>query len=247
MIRRPSGDGWQLVRQPDHAELACALLDAIAAAPRGPREGFRLAVAHHDDGWAERDAEPRPGPDGPETFLQLDLAEHLALAAASVRIAAGLDPYAEAIVALHCAWLHGARAPSEAAAWRARAERRAADLGVAPADLDHDQRLCAMVDYLSLWLCGWPDGDELPFERPDGTTSRATRDADAIRLPADLLPTACDLSFPTLIVDSDTNSLRTSCRMRREHLKVFPSGQRSDASTDQMSRRSRNFSAASRP
>ena len=222
MIRRPSGDGWQLVRQPDHGALACALLDAIAEEPRGPSEGFRLAVAHHDDGWAERDAEPRPGPDGPETFLQLELAEHLALSAASVRLAADLDPYAEAIVALHCAWLHGARADTRE--WRALAERRAAELAVAPADLEHDQRLCAMVDELSLWLCGWPDGDELTFERPDGTEALATRDGDAIRLPAGLLPTACDLSFPTLVVGGDTNSLRTSCHPRREHLKVFPSG-----------------------
>ena len=110
MICSRSGQGWELVRQPDHGVLACALLDAIAEAPRGPLEGFRLAVAHHDDGWAERDRGPRTGDgEGPESFLELSLPEHLEISGESVRLAGDLHPYAEAIVALHGAWLHGAR------------------------------------------------------------------------------------------------------------------------------------------
>ena len=92
MICRSSGQGWELVRQPDHGVLACTLLDAIADAPHGPLEGVRLAVAHHDDGWAERDQEARVGDgDGPESFLELSLAEHLEISGESVRLAGDLQ------------------------------------------------------------------------------------------------------------------------------------------------------------
>ena len=209
MIRRPSGRGWELVRQPDHGVLACALLDAIADRPRGPVEGCRLAAAHHDDGWRERDRAPRAGDDdGPETFLQLTLGEHLAISAESVRLAAERDPYAEALVALHGAWLHGARVVGDAElaarrdevvrSWRSLAEHRADELGVTRADLHHDQRLLAMVDFLSLWLCGWPEGDGLALERPDGEDADAARADGVVRLPAELLPAGAELAVPVL-------------------------------------------------
>ena len=95
MICRSSGQGWELVRQPDHGVLACTLLDAIVDAPRGPLDGFRLAVAHHDDGWAARDSEARTGDGaGPESFLELSLPEHLEVSGESVRLAGDLHPYA---------------------------------------------------------------------------------------------------------------------------------------------------------
>jgi hypothetical protein len=211
MICRASGQGWELVRQPDHGVLACALLDAIADAPRGPLDGFRLAVAHHDDGWAERDRAPRPGDgEGPESFLELSLAEHVEISGESVRVAGDLHPYAEAIVALHGAWLHGSRVVQDPAlaeqrdavitSWRALAEERALELGVPLADLHHDQRLCAMVDFVSLWLCGWPEGDELALERPDGADADIERDGNTIRLPSALLPAGCDLVVPVVTV-----------------------------------------------
>ena len=215
MICRPSGKGWELVRQPDHGVLACALLDAIVDAPRGPLEGFRLAVAHHDDGWTERDRAPRDGDGGgPESFLELSLPEHLEISGASVRLAGDLHPYAEAIVALHGAWLHGSRVVQDPelaeqrdaviGSWRALAEQRADELGVASADLHHDQRLCAMVDFMSLWLCGWPEGDELALERPDGEEADVERDGDRIRLPAAMLANGCELVLPVLTVGGAT-------------------------------------------
>jgi hypothetical protein len=185
----------------------CGKLAAIADAPRGPLEGFRLAVAHHDDGWAERDHEPRSGDgDGPESFLELSLAEHLEVSGESVRLAGDLHPYAEAIVALHGAWLHGARVVQDPelaeqrdaviGSWRALAEQRAEELGVSSADLHYDQRLCAMVDFMSLWLCGWPDGDELALERPSGEDTDVERDGDVVRMPVGLLPASCELLVP---------------------------------------------------
>lgn len=211
MICRSSGQGWELVRQPDHGVLACALLDAIGDAPRGPLEGFRLAVAHHDDGWTERDREARSGDgDGPESFLELSLPEHLEISGESVRRAGDLHPYAEAIVALHGAWLHGSRVVQDPelaeqrdaviGSWRALAEQRAEELGVSSADLHHDQRLCAMVDFMSLWLCGWPEGDELSLERPGGEDADVERDGDRVRMPAELLPSGCELVVPVLSV-----------------------------------------------
>ncbi len=208
MIRRATDDGWELVTQPDHGRLAADILGCLAERPRGPEEGFRAAVAHHDDGWAERDRAPRPGPDGgPETFLDLPLAEHLALSDDSVRLAGEHHPYAEAVVARHVAWLHGARpvADPEAAAerdrviggWRETAERQAAAVGIGPADLDHDQRLCALVDLLSLWAVGWPAADELGLELPGGEEAEARRDGDgALRLSAALLPAARRVAVP---------------------------------------------------
>jgi len=211
MICRSSGQGWELVRQPDHGVLACTLLDAIADAPRGPLEGFRLAVAHHDDGWAERDHEPRSGDgEGPESFLELSLAEHLEISGESVRLAGDLHPYAEAIVALHGAWLHGARVVQDPelaeqrdaviGSWRALAEQRAEELGVSSADLHYDQRLCAMVDFMSLWLCGWPDGDALALERPGGEEADVEREGERVRIPAELLPSGCELVVPAVSV-----------------------------------------------
>ena len=211
MICRSSGQGWELVRQPDHGALACAVLDAITDAPRGPLEGFRLAVAHHDDGWGERDRNARAGDgEGPESFLELSLPEHLEVSGESVRLAGDVHPYAEAIVALHGAWLHGARVVQDPAlaeqrdavigGWRELAQRRADELGVAAVDLHHDQRLCALVDFMSLWLCGWPDGDELALERPDGEEADVERLGDVVRLPAALLPASRDLVVPVLSV-----------------------------------------------
>jgi len=211
MICRSSGQGWELVRQPDHGVLACTLLDAIVDAPRGPLDGFRLAVAHHDDGWAARDSEARTGDGaGPESFLELSLPEHLEVSGESVRLAGDLHPYAEAIVALHGAWLHGSRVVQDPelaeqrdaviGSWRALAEQRAAELGVPVVDLHHDQRLCAMVDFVSLWLCGWPDGDELALERPEGAEADIEREGDRVRMPAELLRSGCDVVIPVLSV-----------------------------------------------
>ena len=212
MIRRATDDGWELVTQPDHGRLAADILGCLAERPRGPEEGFRAAVAHHDDGWVERDRAARPGPDGgPETFLDLPLAEHLALSGDSVRRAGEHHPYAEAVVARHVAWLHGARpvADPEAAAerdravarWRETAERQAAAVGIGPADLDHDQRLCALADLLSLWVAGWPAVDELELERPGGEEASAERALDgALRLSAALLPAPCRVAVPVAVV-----------------------------------------------
>lgn len=234
MIRRPTDAGWELVTQADHGRLAADILDGLAERPRGPEEGFRAAVAHHDDGWIERDRTPRPGPDGgPETFLDLPLAAHLALSDDSVRRAGEHHPYAEAVVARHVGWLHGARpvaSPAEAdardravARWRAAATGRAAAVGVDPVDLDHDQRLCALVDLVSLWAAGWPVVDELGLERPGGEEAAAARAPDgSLRLPAALLPVARRVFVPVVVVGPHEPFVPVSATTRAIDLVPLP-------------------------
>ncbi len=207
MIRRDMGGGWELVRQPDHAQLAAVLADRIGDRPRGPEDAFRLAVVHHDDGWNGRDGAVTAGPDGgPETFLDVDLGEHLMLSDLSVRSAAERHPYAGAIVARHVAWLHGGRPVDDpaladrrdalVAAWRSTAVAQAAAVGVDEAALDHDQRLCGLVDFLSLWLCGWRDDDVVDVERPGGEAAELVRDGDVVRGPRTLLATEGRVTVP---------------------------------------------------
>lgn len=190
VVRRPLDTGWALTRQPAHAGLAADLAAALSLEPMGPPDGFALAVRHHDDGWEERDREVREGPAGaPETFLDLPLSEHVAIARRSVARATSLDPYAGALVARYAAYLHGGRPVDDegdralrdraTAAW----ESLAAGLieGVAtPVAVDRDLALLAALDRLSLWLCGWPDEPELALDLSDGRVIVFRRHGDVV-------------------------------------------------------------------
>jgi hypothetical protein len=61
MIIQPRGSTQLLIRQPDHAVLAAAIMrfwtcDGFPSAPR--RADILLAIAEHDNGWREVDAAP---------------------------------------------------------------------------------------------------------------------------------------------------------------------------------------------
>src|SRR5437899_706682 len=59
MIVRQAGANLYLITQPDHAHLAARIIEhavALTAHPR--RDAILLAVAEHDNGWAEEDAAP---------------------------------------------------------------------------------------------------------------------------------------------------------------------------------------------
>src|SRR5581483_8368207 len=65
MIVRRTGGRIQLITQPDHAQLAGRIMARCAAlADRPRRTSILLAVAEHDNGWAEEDAAPEAGEDG---------------------------------------------------------------------------------------------------------------------------------------------------------------------------------------
>ncbi len=177
IVRRRGG--LDLVTQGEHARLAGDLAAAWGnAAFAGParREGLLLAARRHDDGW--RSSDDTPAFDAararPLHFLELGLAELMALYEPGVRAVQADDPYAGLLVSMH--WiglLHGrwgleGAAPAalaaqagelrlaEEARW-ARARLDAWD-GAGPrsafeAGLWHDYDLLQAVDQLSLALC----------------------------------------------------------------------------------------------
>lgn len=63
MIVRPAGADVHLITQPDHAQLAATIIEhAVTLAARPRRDAILLAVAEHDNGWAEEDAAPIVNP-----------------------------------------------------------------------------------------------------------------------------------------------------------------------------------------
>lgn len=63
MIVRPAQKGVYLITQPDHAQLSARIIEhavTLKAHPR--RDAILLAVAEHDNGWAEEDAAPIVNP-----------------------------------------------------------------------------------------------------------------------------------------------------------------------------------------
>src|SRR3954463_4207109 len=59
MIVRTYRDRLQLITQPDHAQLARRIMEhCVALADHPRRNAIMLAIAEHDNGWAEPDAAP---------------------------------------------------------------------------------------------------------------------------------------------------------------------------------------------
>ena len=59
MIVRAVPDGLELITQPDHAHVACTIMERCATLSGRPRrDAILLAIREHDNGWAEEDAAP---------------------------------------------------------------------------------------------------------------------------------------------------------------------------------------------
>jgi Protein of unknown function (DUF3891) len=116
MIRMAEPAGWILVGHRDHARLAGELArhwGNAGFAPPEPRADLLVAVARHDDAWAQRDAEPgltregRPGAFSHElvgtysAFEEIDLADYLAVRGRATEAVAADNPYAAIIVSMH--------------------------------------------------------------------------------------------------------------------------------------------------
>lgn len=116
MLRMESETGWWLITHPDHARLAGAFATAWGNAQfrrPEPRERVLKGIAHHDDGWAARDAHPSVTREGKPSafstelvgkysaFEEIDLAEYLAVRERAVRIIAEDDPYAGLLISMH--------------------------------------------------------------------------------------------------------------------------------------------------
>jgi hypothetical protein len=109
VIVRDAGDAWQVVLQPDHAELAAGL--AAAWADRGPRhDSLVLATRRHDDGWAVWERSPLVDASGaPITFLDVRVPAHLAFYRAGIAAVTDEDLYAGLLVSMHGAGIYRQR------------------------------------------------------------------------------------------------------------------------------------------
>jgi uncharacterized protein DUF3891 len=190
VILREDGDAVIAIGQPAHAWLSGQLARAWGnerfPAPE-PREEVCLAAEQHDLGMAAWDSEPRLNPETgrPMSFLEMPTEVHLELWTRAPRLALVQGRYAALLVSLHGTLLYEyrdwSRAPEETrrAVEAYREDQRelqdelvrslAADPRYAPyvepETLDHNRRLVAAWDAISLMLCM----RRLPYtiERPE--------------------------------------------------------------------------------
>lgn len=119
MIRIATPVGYILVQHQEHARLAGRFAahwgNALfpAPVPSAVLDEVVLAVAHHDDAWAARDATPfltregRPSAFTRElvgtysAFEEIDLADYLAVRGAATEAVAAEHPYAATIISMH--------------------------------------------------------------------------------------------------------------------------------------------------
>ena len=119
MIVRDLGDAWQVVMQPDHADLSAAFARAWAT-PLKP--SLVIATERHDDGWAVWEQSPRVDDDGkPVGFLDVDVRAHLAFYRAGIAAITEEDPDAGLLVSMHGAGIYRQRYGLDRALGLARA------------------------------------------------------------------------------------------------------------------------------
>jgi hypothetical protein len=177
MIVRDRGDSWQLILQPDHADLSAQFAVAWGnedsfTAPT-PLESIAVAAARHDDGWAVWERAPALDRDGiaPRNFLDVEVPSHLAFYRAMIAAVLDQDPYAGLLVSMHGAGIYRGRygtQPSlkltfagevrdEVEAFVAEQEelhgRLVTRLGVAEGERWTNYRLLQVYDRLSLYFC----------------------------------------------------------------------------------------------
>ncbi|MEX0642742.1 MAG: DUF3891 family protein [Pirellulales bacterium] len=169
MIRREitAADGtklWLLISQVHHAQVSGELTQHW-------RELFTAdvvdAIAHHDDGWSEWEADPKINPENgaPYSFLEMPLADALAIWDRSIAATRQFGPLAAYIVAGHfysllndsdhagngtaVAWLTAKR--KVRTAWIDEWLR--ADPSHALDYAKRAQQMLGVADLFSLWLC----------------------------------------------------------------------------------------------
>ena len=185
MIVRDCGETWQIVLQPDHADLSGQF--AAAWADRGP--GFdSLAVAsrRHDDGWAVWERAPMIDAESsrPLTFLDVHVPAHLAFYRACIAAVTDDDAYAGLLVSMHGAGIYRQRYGRDPGLSLTYAEAFAAQVEAFVAEqesgyparigaigVDDDERwrnyeLLQLYDRLSLYFCmrDVASGEEAEFQ-----------------------------------------------------------------------------------
>ena len=176
MLVRDLGDAWQLVRQPDHADLSGQFARAwggTAFAEPRPAASVRLAALRHDDGWGVYDRRPTfdVERDRPTAFLDVPIPAHLAFYRACIEVVTEEDPYAGLLVSMHGAGIYNGRYGTQPglvlsqadgyrdqiAAFVAEQEEshtaRVEGLGVADEERWVNYKLLQIYDRLSLYFC----------------------------------------------------------------------------------------------
>ena len=220
MIVRDRGDSWQVVLQPDHADLSAQFARAWGndgfAAPT-PLEPVVVASARHDDGWAVWERAPGLDREGraPRNFLDVEVPSHLAFYRAMVAAVLDHDLYAGLLVSMHGAGIYRGRygtQPSlkltfadevrdQVEAFVAEQEnlhaRLVAQLGVDEEERWTNYRLLQVYDRLSLYFCqrdvetGEPDGLEpVPRDYANGAAALSIEPVAPWRVRIDPYPFA---------------------------------------------------------
>jgi hypothetical protein len=199
MLVRDRGDSWQLVLQPDHADLSGQLAAAWgggAVAEPSRREGMVLAATRHDDGWGVWDRRPGWDPERarPRAFLDVPVPVHLAFYRAAIAAVTNEDPYAGMMISMHGAGIYNGRYGTQPSLGLSDQEQHRAEVDAFIAEqeaayrrigeelrLDERDRwtdylLLQLYDRLSLYFClrdaesGEAETLE-PVPTPDGDTA----------------------------------------------------------------------------
>jgi hypothetical protein len=160
VIVRPAHDALQLITQPDHAHLAAAIIGHAQALTTRPRRGaILLAVAEHDNGWAEEDAEPilNPATGQLADFINVPVAlRHRVWPRAIQRLAH--DPWPAALVAEHALIVYDRFRSEEG--WEsfftgleAARDDMIGKSGLTMAELVGDYEFVRLADLISLIFC----------------------------------------------------------------------------------------------
>jgi hypothetical protein len=164
VIVRDLGDAWQVVLQPDHADL-CAQFAESWADNGAVCESLKIATRRHDDGWAVWERAPRVDADGtPVNFLDVDVRSHLAFYRAGIAAITEQDEQAGLLVSMHGAGIYRqrygldpalglSRAPEAQEEIEAFVAEQEAKFGGEPGEHRPDYELLQIYDRLSLYFC----------------------------------------------------------------------------------------------
>jgi hypothetical protein len=165
VIVRSGDEALHLIRQPDHAHLAGAIMAQCRPLHTRPRRPSILrAIAEHDNGWTEEDRTPlfNDTSGGVYDFVTAPLAVRLRVWPRGVdRLTA--DPWTAALVAQHADTIYDRyhSDPDWSAFFadiRHRRDALVGETGLTLAELVDDYAFVRLGDLISLAFCtGWPD------------------------------------------------------------------------------------------
>jgi hypothetical protein len=176
MIRREEKEGWILINQHDHAELAGDIMaywgNDKFTRPE-PYEEVIFAIREHDNGWKDWDSSPRINPENryPMNFMEMDFPDQERIWTSCFKRHAAEHPYASALIALHFRKFNGKvvnKNPNNSRAKTLCSEMNDfisrtlkikvsdSDSNSLPEEVKTNLRLVQIGDVISLALChGW--------------------------------------------------------------------------------------------